>query len=148
MNTCSRLTQPLLDFKHLWIWRSLRVFLGLFVPVKRIQGFNLELRFEIQTIRSEWLENGAEKPQFAVAFKIRRSEIVWERLTFAATIRARFVNGARWKRSAWRIRVKTNAVTCLHRMQTKSLRSEISKFECFSFKFLCSAWNILGLYEC
>ena len=53
----------------------------------------------------------------------------------------------RLKRSAWRLCVNTNAVTFLYRLQIKHLRSQNSKIECFSFKFLCSIWNILGSHD-
>ena len=37
--------------------------------------------------------------------------------------------------------MNTNAVTFLYRLQTKHLRSQNNKFECFSFTFLCSICN-------
>jgi hypothetical protein len=46
---------------------------------------------------------------------------LFEKVTFVVTIWARFLNGARWKRSVWRLRANTNAVTFLYRLQTKHL---------------------------
>ena len=67
--------------------------------------------------------NGAEKSQLA----------------FPLTIWAWFRNGARWKRSAWRlVWTQLCAVTFFEPLATTHLRSQNSKFECLSFKFLCS----------
>jgi ATP-dependent helicase YprA (DUF1998 family) len=50
---------------------------------------------------------------------------LFENVTFPVTFWVRFLNGARWKRSAWRLRVNTNPVTFLCRLQTTHLRHRI-----------------------
>jgi hypothetical protein len=60
---------------------------------------------------------------------------LFENVAFAGTIWARFLNGARWKRSACRLCVNANAVTFLNRLQTKHLRSQNSKFDSKNRKF-------------
>jgi hypothetical protein len=77
-----------------------------------------------------------KKSRSAVVFTPRQSEIVWKRhfcRNNLSTV-SKQSNRARWKRSTWRLRVNTNTVPFLYRLQTKHLGSQNSKFECFSFK--------------
>jgi hypothetical protein len=110
-------------------------------------NYNGETTWKILRLRSQYARavwKWRRKSQLAVAFTQGEAKL-FENVTSAVPIWARFLNGARWKRSAWWLRVNTNAVTFLYRLQTrKHLGSQNSKVECFLFKFRCSI-NCNGL---
>ena len=85
----------------------------------------------------EWFENGTEKSRLHHA-----GAKMFEKVTFAVTIWVRFLNGARWKWSAWRLRVNTNwtpllfCTACISGLKTVNsnafwLSSSFALFEIF-----------------
>ena len=67
-------------------------------------------------------ENGADKSEFAVAFTLRRSEIIWKHHFWARFLYKR----TRWKRSDWRFRVNTNSTTFLYSFAKQNIKFEIA----------------------